>query len=253
MAIKKLFELLVIEPQLKTQAETTRADLKNTFEKKRHHFEEKRKTFQSSEDSGAAPVVEEQSDIQTNVRDELAWLAGIWAKSLDTTLQIAAGNAWAKADIVLDDGSVLMPEVPATALLALEKRLGDIHQLILTIPTLDPAKGFTPDPDRGRNIYKAREVRKTRTRKIQEVITLAQATPEHPAQAQLVPVDKPIGHLIEQEWSGLITPAAKGEMIERVEELRRAFKAALHRANANVVQDPPPVIGKMLFDRILGS
>lgn len=253
MASKRLFELLVVEPQLKTQCETTRADLKNTFEKKRHHFEEKRKTFQSSEDSGAAPVVEEQSDIQTNVADELEWLAGIWSKALDTTLQIAAGNAWAKADVVLDDGTELLKDVPATALLALEKRLGDIHQLILTIPTLDPAKGFTPDPDKGRNIYKARDVRKTRTKKVQEVITLAAATPEHPAQAQLVSVDKPIGYLIEQEWSGLITPSAKGDMIERVEELRRAFKAALHRANATVTPDPPPTCGQVLFRRILGG
>jgi hypothetical protein len=253
MAVKKLFELLVIEPQLKTQAETTRADLKNTFEKKRHLFEEKRKTFQSTEDSSVPPTIEEQSDIQTNVPDELSWIADIWSKSLDTTLQIAAGNAWAKSDVVLDDGTVLLHEVPATALLALEKRLGDIHQLVLSVPTLDPAKGFSLDPDKGKNIYRAREVRKLRTKKVQEPITLAPATVEHPAQVQLVTIDRPIGNLIEQEWSGLVTPRIKGDMIERVEELRRAFKAALHRANTTVTQDPPLTCGQILFNRILGA
>lgn len=226
----KLYELLVVEPQLKTQAEVTRKELGNTFEKKRHLFEEKRKTFTAA-DEGAQPVVEEQSDIQSTIVDELKWLFGIWGKAIDTSYKVASGNTMAKADVVLDDGTTLLTGAPATALLELEKRASELQELISRIPTLDPAKGFQPDPDRGRGYYKARDVNKVRTRKVQKALVLYPATDKHPAQTQLVSVDEPAGRLLEQEWSSFITTSQKASMIERVETLRRAIKAALYRAN----------------------
>lgn len=244
---KKLFELLAVEQQLKNQAQVTRKELQNTFDKKRHLFEEKRKTFTPLAE-GAAPVVEEQSDIQSTIPQELQWIAGIWTKQLDVSYQVAEGNTQARADIVLDNGTVLLANVPATALLELEKRSAEIQELIKTIPTLDPAKGFKPDTERGANIYKARDVMKSRTHKVTKPITLAAATPEHPAQVQLVPSDEVIGKITEQEWSSLITPARKAELISKAEELQRACKAALHRANSVELPTALPTCGKAIFD-----
>lgn len=246
---KKLFELLVIEGQLKNQAQATRTELKNTFDKKRHLFEEKHKVFAPVEE-GAPMVVEEQSDIQSTVLSELKWIADIWTKALDTSYQVAEGNTQARADVVMDDGSVLLSNVPATALLELEKRAAEIQELLTSVPTLDPAKGFTVDAQRGINIFRAREIVKTRTRKVQKGITLYPATPEHPAQTQMISVDEPSGRITEQEWSGLITPAKKSELISRAEELRRAVKAALHRANA-VEMSNLPTCGATIFNFIL--
>jgi len=112
---KKLFELIVVNGQLRNQVDTTRKDLQATFEKKRHLFEEKRKTFTANRE-GAESVVEEVSTIQSTVEAELKWMADLWHKSLDNTYQIARGNALSKADVVLDDGTVLLREVPGTAL-----------------------------------------------------------------------------------------------------------------------------------------
>jgi hypothetical protein len=53
---------------------------------------------------------------------------------------------------------------------------------VRSIPTLDPAKGFTHDSAKGAHVFKAREVTKTRTQKVQEPLTLAPATDKHPAQ-----------------------------------------------------------------------
>lgn len=247
---KKLFEVLVIEGQLKSQAQVTRNDLKATFEKKRHLFEEKLKTFQPIEE-GAQVQTEEESNIQSTVMSELRWLGNIWMKALDTSYQVAEGNTKARADVVLDDGTVLLENAPATALLELEKRAAEIQEVIASVPTFDPAKGFHPDPDKGKYVYRAREVRKTRTKKVPEVITLAQATPEHPAQAQLVNIDKIAGHITEQEWSGFIMPAHKAQMLERVEELRRSIKAALHRANAVELDTNPKVCGQKIFEYVI--
>lgn len=247
---KRLYELLVNEGRLKAQAQVVRTDLRNTFEKKRHHFEEKRKTFTSS-DEGGVPMVEEQSDIQTTVPSELQWIASIWSKALDTSFQVAEGNTKARANVVLDNGTALLMDVPATALLELEKRADELMELLRAVPTLDPAKGFQLDTARGQHIYKARDVDKVRTRKVQKPLVLYPATPEHPAQTQVLSVDEPAGRLIEQEWSGLITPSVKSEMIAKAEEVCRAFKAARQRANAVELSDVLTTCAKQIFDYVL--
>jgi hypothetical protein len=57
--MSKLYELLAVDSSLKGQAEKTRSELKNTFEKKRHLFTEKKVTFKPF-DEGKTPVAEEQ-------------------------------------------------------------------------------------------------------------------------------------------------------------------------------------------------
>lgn len=206
-------------------------NLASTFEKKRHHFEEKLITFQSSEE-GKPPVTEGQSDIQTTVRKELEWIAPHLAKAMDAGYQVADANTKARADVVLDDDTVLLKGIPATCLLELEKRLSDwVLNLVKGIPTLDPAKGFQLDEKRGAGIYKARDVNKNRTKKDSKVIVLHPPTREHPAQTQLVAVDVPVGTISEQEWSGLISPSEKSAIIDRAEQLLRAVKRARSRAN----------------------
>jgi hypothetical protein len=248
----KLHEVLAVESQLKGQAQATRTDLKATFEKKRHLFERKVVTFQPSEE-GAQPVTEQQSDLQSTIPQELKWIAGIWAKALDVSAQVAEANTVARADVVLDEGTTLLAGLPATALLELEKRAAEIQELVAAIPTLDPAKGFKPDPTEGPHTHRARDVVKTRTKKVPKVITLAQATPEHAAQAQLITEDVGIGTLLEQEWSGLFTPAQKGDMLERAESLRRAIKQARQRANDVEVSKPTQSVGDVVFGYVFSG
>lgn len=247
----KLHELLAVDGQLKGQAEATRKELRNTFDKKRHLFEEKRVTFKSN-DEGASAVTEQQSDLQSTVPQELSWIADLWSKPLDVSYQVAEANMKARADVVMEDGTMLLTNVPATALLELEKRAGEIQDLLMGVPTLDPAKGFTADTTRGANIFKARDISKTRTKKDIKVITLAPATEQHPAQAQMVNVDVATGSVLEQEWSGLITPARKAELLERIEAVRRAIKQARQRANdVEMAKTDLPTCGKAIFDYVL--
>lgn len=247
----KLHELLAVEGNLETQAAKCLTDLTSTFEKKRHLFEEKRTVFNPSEE-GASPVVEAQSDIQSTIRKELDWLGGHLRKSLDASYQVAEANTQARADIVLEDETVLLKDVPATALLELEKRVAMIHGLLKSVPTLDPAKGFALDADRGNGIYKAREVTKTRTKKVNKVLVKYEATKEHPAQTEVVKEDEPVGTIQEQEWSGLVTPAEKADLLDRAEELLRAVRKARSRANAQEI-DPAKKIGATLLKYVFGQ
>jgi hypothetical protein len=87
----KLHELLAAEGNLETQAIQTRTDLANTFDKKRHLFEEKRSVFTSNRE-GEQAQIESQSDIQSTVSKELAWLSPHLAKAIDASYQVAETN-----------------------------------------------------------------------------------------------------------------------------------------------------------------
>lgn len=242
----KLHELLAVSQGLKGQADAARADLLNTFEKKKHHFSETVKTFFPNGE-GVTPVTEETLSLQTTVKRELKWIGEYLAKAYDAANQIAEANTQARADVVLENGEILLKSVPATSLLELEKRLNELKAFVAAIPTLDPAKGFTPDTARGADIFVAREERRARTKKEPRVITLAPPTDKHPAQVQLLTEDVVVGYVRAQEWSGLITTAEKGDMIDRVEVLSRAVSRA--RARANEVEiDQSVKIGQKILD-----
>ena len=48
----------------------------------------------------------------------------------------------------------------------------------------------------------------------------------------------------------MVTPAQKGDMLERVEALRRAVKQALSRANAAYASEPAPTVGVTLLSYV---
>ncbi len=247
----KLHELLAVDGNLKAQADKTRAELMATFDKKAHHFSEKTISYKPYEE-GAPTVVESQLDLQTTVPEELKWISEFLIRSLDVSYQVAEANTIARADVALEDGTVILSQVPATSLLELEKRMKELLDFVAAIPTLDPAKGFRLDPDRGANIFKAREERKTRTKKMNKVLTLAPPTDKHPAQVQVVVEDVPVGDITTLEWSGLITTAAKGDMLGRVEMLTRAVKKGRSRANEVEIAKNDAKIGATVINFVFG-
>jgi hypothetical protein len=223
----------------------------NTFEKKRPHFSAEIVRFEPfTEDAttGNTARTEKELEINTTVPKELDWVSDFLIKGLNVSYQVAVGNTMAKADIVLDDdkGTVLAKSIPASTLLELEKRMGELMELVKAIPTLDPVKGFKVDADKGADIFKARDKQTIRTQKINRPLVLHNGNDKHPPQVQVESVDVPIGHVTTMEWPGLITPQKKGEMIDRVEILQRAVKRARSRANEVDVDTASLKIGASL-------
>ena len=246
----KLHELLAVQGNLNGQATKTRTGLMETFQKKRHLFEKKLKTFTPKTEEGGAVAVEEQQDIQTTVVSEIDWLQKHLVKMLNVGYQVDMANREAKADIVTEDGETLAKDVPTTTLLWLEKRAVEIKDLIESIPTLDPAKGFQADADAGKGIYKAREVQKMRRQKMKKVYVKYDATDKHPAQTELVDEDVPVGTISEQEWSALITPALKADLLNNAEMLFRAITKARSKANEHEIDTDGKQIGAELLDYV---
>jgi hypothetical protein len=249
-AMTKLHEILAVQGNINGQATKTRTGLMDTFTKKRHLFESKIKTFTPNSEEGGLTTVEEQQDIQSTIIDEIKWLKVHLVKQIDIGYRVDLGNRVAVADIIDEDGVVLLKNVPTTTLLWMEKRAQDWKDLIESIPTLDPAKGFAPDKEAGNGIYRAREVTKIRTKKTKEVITLAKATDKFAEQAQLIDTDKPIGTIVEQERSALITPAMKAILLDNAEKSFRAITRARSKANDYEFDVTNTKIGEALFDYV---
>ena len=249
MAETKLHELLAVEKNHETQAAKLRTELQKTFTDKKHLFGMKIVTFKPSAE-GSAAVTESQSDIQTTVKKEIEWLCPILARALDASHQIDVANTMAKADIITEDNDTLLKDVPAPSLLRLEHRLDELRHLVVSLPTLDPAKGFRPDDQKGDGYYKAMDVAKARTKKEFKPVVMVPATKEHPAQVEKLYEDVAIGTIQEQEWSSIITPARKADVLERLDKLSRAVKKARARANEQKVDVADAKIGKALLDYV---
>jgi hypothetical protein len=243
----KMHELLAVNEDLKGQATKTRGDLISTFNNKSHLFRKKVVTFRPNTEGPA--ITESQSDIQTTLAKEIAWVSNFLAKAMDAGYQIDVGNTSAKADLAVEGGPS-HKDVPATYLLQLEKHLVSVRELATAIPTLDPAQGFSVDTASGKGIWKAREVVKDRTKKVKKVLVAAPATDKHPAQVQVYDADEPVGTLLEQEWSALTTPAIKSEVLSRLDTLIQAVKKARSRANAYELDVTTQKIGKSLLDYV---
>ncbi len=251
--MSKLHELIPVNNALEGQVDKCASDLTELFTKKHHHFTEKLVTVTSKEEAGAPSTVEEQLALQSTVRKELNWMRPFWIKAIDSAHQINVGNTVAKADIVLENGDVLVLDVPATTLLELDKTLVKIKNLLAVVPTLDPAKSFKTDPQRDLGVWVARDITRVRTAKRQKAIVLYDATTEHPAQTQLISEDVPVATVTTQEWSGMITPAMKADLLDRCETLMRAVKAARARANEVVVDVEANRIAHSLLNYVLGN
>lgn len=247
--MSKLHELLAVEPDLRTQTESCRKDLQNTFDKKTAHFSKKLVTFKSLLE-GVADKIELKAEMQTTVAKELSWIAEKFEKAINAGHHIDVANTLAKADIILDDGTVLLSSIPATSLLRMEHRVLELRELIHAIPTLDPAKGFEFESE---GVWKAREESRIRTEKHFKPIVMVPPTKEHPAQVKELMVDEPVGTILTQEWSSLVTVSAKGDMLDRVEELLRAIKQAKARANEIDLDVKHNKIGKPVLEFLFGK
>ncbi len=247
---KKLHELIAVASNVQGQSKKLVSDLKDTFHKKPHLFRTAITTYNPKAE-GEEQKTEVHSAIQTSIAKELKWIGDKLSSTIDVGHQIDMGNTMAKAHVVLPDGKVLLENIPATSLLQLEKRLLEMQDFTMSIPTLDAAKGFAFDQQT--NAYKAREVKKNKTQKTDIPITLYQATEHHPAQVQLLSRDVVTGELIEQEWSSLITTSEKTSILDKIEVLLRAVKSARARANEIDVNVSEFKIGETIVDHIFGD
>lgn len=166
--------------------------------------------------------------------------------AFDACLMQDIGNTTAKGTISL--GTLKLENIPSTYLLFLEKRVIDLLTFIEKLPTLEPDTNWSPTGD---GQYRSDVSHSVKTAKEVVPIVKYPATPEHPAQTEMVTKDVVICRVETVGLSGALPIEKKEAMRRRCIALREAINAA--RSEANAIKVPDQQIGKQIFDFIFGD
>jgi hypothetical protein len=197
-------------------------------------------------ENGGEDLPGESTRVQWKIDDILTQIAKASTKLFDLIATKDYANTEAKGTISID-GAPLLPDVPVTYLLFLEKQLRDLHTIISKLPTLDLAESWHYDANRG--CWATEPVRTARTKKNPQNHVLAPATDKHPAQVHLFTVDEIVGYWETIKFSGALPADRVAVLLERVEKLQRAVTFAREQANSRKVEDRK--VGAILFDYLL--
>jgi len=244
----KLHELLAVEGDLEGTWKKILAETLVVFNKKVtlfFGFVRKLKMFSESRQNEND---EEHKAMTTTVGKKLEYMWVSTIRYFNAIAQKEATNQLAKSDLIVD-GNVLIADMPATLLLGLESRLKQIRDVYDSIPTLPPGMDWEDYPDMGVDVYRTvRTEDAFKTEKSFKVQVLYPATKEHPAQVDKLSETENIGKYEKTHWAGVLSPADKMELLERVDRLIRSVKQARQRANSTQVVKLD--IGKILYEYI---
>lgn len=173
-------------------------------------------------------------------------------QAMSEIIRIAARKDWtntsAKADVKIGD-VILIPQVPATHLLFLEKQLTDLRNIIAEIPGLDPADDWIANQT-AEGEHKTPPQRTHRTKKTVRPIVKYDATEKHPAQTDLVTEDVIVGFWSLVKRSGAIPEPERKRLITRIDEVSQAVKQAREEANSAEEVESPDV-GDRIFQYVI--
>lgn len=242
----KLHEVLAVETDLKATADKLLKETLSTFGSKAGHFESSHVQFKADAENAPAEAPEFKPMVD-RVRDKLLYTTKAVSKYFDSVMQKESTNQKAKADLVLDDETVLATSVPATMLLGLEAKLKEVRAIYEAAPTLAPGEDWQKAEDEGKGLHKAIS-EKVRTSKQEEHQIIVPPTREHPAQVARQVKDIRVGKVVTTKTSSLFTPGEKSDVLARIDSLIRAAKKARMRANDTTVEKV--TIGEKIFDYI---
>lgn len=243
----KLNQVIAIEKGVKSRAYSEITNLNKAIQKP-DLFNGFSKTYQKNNEDGE-DLPAESKRVQFSTTEVLRGVERSLTDLMEVTARKDYTNCHAKASVRVN-GTILVDNAPVSYLLFLEKQLTDVRTLVGNLPVLDEAEDWHKDENSG--LYKARETKTHRTKKVQKPIVLYQATAEHPAQTQLITEDILAGFWSQVKQSGAIPKPEKESILERVETLLRAVKEA--REEANMADETEvPNVGQNIFGYLLGS
>jgi len=210
------------------------------------HFNGFVRTYQKVDDDGGE-LPPESKRVQLKVDEILAELRRLSTERIDAVATKEWGNTKAKADIVVDDQTVVA-DVPVGCLLFLEKQLDELLVFIRGLPTLDPSESW--ELDRGDGLFRSEPATTLKMRKVPRSHVLVPATEHHPAQAETYHEDVIVGEWTRVLRSGAVHQVRVDDLSRRIVKLRDAVISARQAANAIDIDEKK--IGSAIFEYILG-
>jgi hypothetical protein len=200
----------------------------------------------SPREEGGEQLPPEIRNVQNRVLDVLEDVKEKTVPYFDLVLTKDIGNTKATATLEIPDGRELHG-VPVTTLLFLEKQLSDFHAFFSKLPTLPADHSWSWDDTQ--QIYVTAPVRSVKTAKVQRPIVLYPATPEHPAQTQLITEDVIAGEWTRIKQSGAMREKDRKALVKRTELLLIAVKEA--REAANNIEVNKHAMGEVVMNYLL--
>jgi hypothetical protein len=191
---------------------------------------------------------DERQNVQVKSKEALQEVRSAMVQLLDLTATQDVSNCVAKADVKID-GKVILPEMPPTSLLFLEKQLVNLLNILDKMPVLDPQENWTYSTDAG--CYVSEKTTTLKTKKTPRAQVLYEATKEHPAQVQQYFEDVVVGSWDTLKLSGALAADERTAIVSRIEKLRDAVKVAREEANSAEAKDKK--VGDAIFDYVLGK
>jgi hypothetical protein len=228
----KLNQIIAVVNGKKTRTEKEYGDLNKEVQKS-ELFAGLSRQYQPLNDADETLPGEEKMP-QKHVKGVIAQVREMLTGMMDAVATQENGNCLAKADVKVGN-NVILSKVPVTVLLYLEKQLNDLHTFVGNLPTTDPAERWTWDAQNSQ--WRTEATRTVRTKKIQKPIVLFPATPEHPAQTQLITEDINVGNWLTTKYATSLAAKEKQDIIARIVALQDAVKVAREEANSIDVQE----------------
>jgi hypothetical protein len=200
------------------------------------------RTYQAKDEEGE-PLPPESTKVQVRTEETLRDVAATLTRLFDVTATKDATNCVAKANVVVDD-QTLLADVPVSYLLFLEKQLTDLHTFVKKLPVLDAAESWAYNDSA--DCWSTEPVRTLRTKKVPRNHVKAEATEKHPAQVEVYYEDITIGYWTTVKFSGALPAKRVSELLERVEKLQNAVKFAREEANST------PAVDQKVGDKVFG-
>ena len=227
----KLNQVIAIEKGEKKRLESQLVAIHN-MSKQEALFSGFHKSFQPLDEEGER-FADESQTVAERAADNLFKVAETFREIMKIVATKDIGNTSALAAIKLE-GREIAVGLPPTFLIWLEKQLNDLYTLLSCVPELDPKEKWSYDGEAA--LYKTEPAKTHRTKKTPRVIVKYEATPEHPAQTELLHEDKIIGHWRLTKHSSAIRHNEKKRILARVTELQKAVKMAREEANSIEVE-----------------
>jgi hypothetical protein len=245
LSVAKLNQIIAIEKGVKSQTYAAISEI-HKVNQKPELFNGMARIYHPLDDQGER-LPDERKRVQFIAKGLLQQVEQRSSEMMDITARKDWTNCAATADLIVD-GHTIAKSAPVTYLLFLEKQLTDMQTFVANLPVLDDAEDWSYDPNSG--MYRSSETKTHRTQKVQKPVVLYPATPEHPAQTQMVVQDELAGHWHQTKFSGAMPKPEKEAMLARVAKLLQAVKMAREHANG-IDEVGAPDVGTAVFNYVL--
>jgi hypothetical protein len=227
----KLCQIVAVVSGMKTQAQKALTNA-HQHRLKANLLSGLTRTYRPVSDEGET-LPPEVNRVQATVPDVLKEVRAALVPVYDAVLTQDVGNTRARADVKVGD-RVLLPGVPVTHLMYLEKQLEDLVTFLDGLPTLDLSEQWGEKPVDG--VYQTPPYETLKQAKVYKTHIAHPPTEHHPAQVHTFTMDETIGRWTNIKYSGAIPASQKNAMAARARALKAAVKVAREEANAIEVE-----------------